>query len=153
MVNNNQRIGSKSNAHVGRAFERLAHRYFNDIMGIDLDVPYSVPIGLSSKKDHEFDLGSRRRAVLVECKSHKWTTGQNMPSAKISVWNEAMYYFFLAPNKYRKILFVLRDFSEKHGESLAEYYVRNHGYLIPDDVEVWEYDESQSLAVKVHPKI
>ncbi len=151
MVNNNQRIGSKSNAHVGRAFERLAHRYFND-MRVGLDFRYNVPIGLSSKKDHEFDPGSDRPAILVECKSHKWTTGQNMPSAKISVWNEAMYYFFLAPNKYRKILFVLRDFSEKHGESLAEYYVRNHGHLIPDDVEILEYDERKASAIKVHPK-
>lgn len=149
MVNNNQRIGSKSNAHVGRAFEHLAHRYFSDMMGIALDIPYKVPIGLSSKKDHEFDLGSDSPALLVECKSHKWTTGQNMPSAKISVWNEAMYYFFLAPNKYRKILFVLRDYSKKHGESLAEYYVRNHGHLIPDDVEIWEYDERKSTAWRV----
>lgn len=64
-----------------------------------------------------------------------------------------MYYFFLSPNGYRKILFVLRDFSEEHGESLAEYYVRSHGHLIPDDVEVWEYDDSKSLAARVHPKL
>ncbi len=53
-----------------------------------------------------------------------------------------MYYFFLAPRKYRKILFVLRDFNAKRSETLAQYYVRNYGHLIPDGVEILEYDSS-----------
>ena len=28
-----------------------------------------------------------------------------MPSAKMTVWNEAMYYFHIAPKQYRKIMF------------------------------------------------
>ena len=87
--------------------------------------------------------------MLVECKSHTWTKTDNVPSAKITVWNEAMYYFLLSPGGFRKILFVLRDFSEKRGESLAEYYVRNYSHLIPDDVEIWEYDLSKSFAVRL----
>ncbi len=60
-----------------------------------------------------------------------------------------MYYFLLAPRRFRKVLFVLRDFSEERGESLAEYYTKNYGHLIPDDVEIWEYDGSRSSAFKV----
>ena len=72
-----------------------------------------------------------------------------MPSAKITVWNEAMYFFHLAPKGFRKVMFVLRDCTEKRGESLAEYYVRNYGHLIPDDVGVLEYDEGKRDAVEV----
>ena len=142
MVNNFQRVGSTSNAHVGRDFEDAARMYFQE-KGVFLQKGYRVMLGASSKmgmKERKFDLGSDNPPLLVECKSHRWTSGGNVPSAKITVWHEAMYYFYLAPKKFRKILFVLRDFSNKRGETLAEYYIRNHGHLIPDDVEIIEYD-------------
>ncbi|WP_251405975.1 hypothetical protein [Metabacillus litoralis] len=66
----------------------------------------------------------------MECKSHKWTSGGNVPSAKLTVWNEAMYYILLAPEDYRKF-FILKDYSEKGGETLGEYYIRAYGHLIP----------------------
>ncbi len=68
--------------------------------------------------------------MIIECKSHKWTSGNNVPSAKMTVWNEAMLYFSLAPESTRKILFVLRDYS-KRNETLAEYYKRLNEHLIP----------------------
>lgn len=140
-VNNFQRVGSVSNAHVGRDFESVAKEYFRQ-QGTSLGSNYSVPVGVSSeKKNRQFDLGSGEPAILVECKSHRWTTGGNVPSAKITVWNEAMYYFHLAPRHFRKVLFVLRDFSEKRGETLAAYYARNYGHLVPPGVEILEYDE------------
>jgi hypothetical protein len=63
-----------------------------------------------------------------------------MPSAKITVWNEAMYYFHLAPSKYTKILFVLKAHHPRQGQSLAAFYVRTSGHLIPPDVSILEYD-------------
>jgi len=48
-----------------------------------------------------------------------------------------MYYFALAPRHFRKIFFVLKDV--RRGESLADYYIRRYGHLIPGDVEIWEY--------------
>ena len=149
MTNNFQRLGSVSNAHVGRNFETTAQVYFREKKGVLLQKEHSVQIGVSSKKDRKFDLGSDDPPILVECKSHTWTTGGNVPSAKVTVWNEAMYYFFLAPKRYKKVLFVLRDFNERRSESLAEYYVRNYRHLIPNDVKILEYDESTSLAVNV----
>ena len=140
MVNNSQRLGSTSNSQVGRDFETAAQDYFRQ-KGISLQKGHSVQIGVSSKKDRKFDLGSDDPLLLVECKSQTWTRGGNVPSAKITVWNEAMYLFLLAPQRFQKVLFVLRDFNERRSESLAEYYVRNYSHLIPDDVEIWEYDE------------
>ena len=145
MVNNFQRPGAISNADVGSDFETAAQEWFLN-EGVRLQRNYGVEVGLSKKKERKFDLGSSEPPVLVECKSHKWTSGDNVPSAKITVWNESMYYFLLSPPGFRKVLFVLRDVSEKRGESPAEYYVWNHSHLIPDDVEILEYDVSNMTA-------
>ena len=145
-----QRIGAKSNAHVGREFELVAQKFFAN-SGHKLNLNLKSSVGVSKvKKDHAFDLGCEKEKILVECKSHKWTSpNDNVPSAKLTVWNEAMYYFLVAPAGYRKIMFVLRDYSEKRKETLAEYYVRTYSHLIPDDVELWEYDTSKQQAVQL----
>lgn len=142
-----QRIGSISNAQAGRDFELAAQAFFAST-GVTLGLNLKIPVGIGEvKKEHAFDLGCEEKKTLVECKSHKWTSGGNVPSAKLTVWNEAMYYFFAAPNGYRKIMFVLRDYSEKRNETLAQYYLRTYGHLVPGDVEVWEYDEVTKNAV------
>ena len=144
-----QRVGSKSNAHVGKEFELSAQRFFQST-GLNLELNVKIDVGISNiKKPHAFDLGSKSKNVLVECKSHKWTSGSNVPSAKLTVWNEAMYYFITAPEHYRKIMFVLRDYSDKRKETLAEYYIRTYKHLIPSSVEIWEYDESTNIAVQL----
>jgi len=136
-----QRKDSESNAHVGRDFEKRIQEYFKN-RGVPLKLGVTIPIGISRKKLHAFDLGSDDEKILVECKAHRWTEGGNMPSAKVSVWNEAMFFFYVAPPGYRKLLIVSRDLNSKTEETLAEYYVRINSHLIPEDVEVWEYDES-----------
>ncbi|HWM46188.1 MAG TPA: hypothetical protein VNR11_04665 [Xanthobacteraceae bacterium] len=70
-----------------------------------------------------------------------------MPSAKMTVWNEAMYYFHVAPPSYRKILFVLKHFRKE--QSLAAYCLKTHGHLVPADVELWEYDFEASTAERL----
>jgi hypothetical protein len=146
-MDNFQRVGSVSNAHVGREFERYAVEALAS-HGIHVVENYSVDVGVeNTTKPHAFDLGSKEPPVLVECKSHRWTSGGNVPSAKLTVWNEAMYYFACSPSEYRKILFVLRDERKRTGETLAEYYARTYRHLIPPDVEIWEYDESRKVAV------
>lgn len=144
-----QRIGSKSNAQVGRDFEGVAKSFFHE-EGLSLDLDIKIPVGIGLiKKDHAFDLGCLEQKVIVECKSHKWTSGENVPSAKLTVWNEAMYYFMVSPKGFRKIMFVLRDYSEKRKETLAEYYLRTYKHLVPSDVEFWEYNETNASAVRL----
>lgn len=138
---NFQRAGEDSNTAVGRDFERVAQEVLAR-EGIPLEPNLKLKIGIENIwKQRTFDLGSQNLKVIVECKSHRWTSGDNVPSAKMTVWNEAMYFFSLAPISYKKILFVLRDFSEGRKESLAEYYVRTYDHLIPKNVAVLEYDE------------
>ena len=144
-----QRVGSISNAHVGRNFESAALSFFA-AQGFTLQLNLPVVVGVDGKgKLHSFDLGCEKQKILVECKSHRWTTGDNVPSAKMTVWNEAMYYFLAAPAGYRKIMFVLRDYSAKRKESLAEYYIRTYWHLIPSDVEIWEFDEGSLSASRL----
>ncbi|WP_223145740.1 hypothetical protein [Bacillus sp. CH30_1T] len=142
-MNNFQRVDSISNAHAGREFEDSAYKYFQGL-GIPVSKAVSVPCGVSDfKKQHVFDLGNTQEGskVIIECKSHRWTSGGNVPSAKLTVWNEAMYYFMAAPEGYRKVFFVLRDYCGKRGLTLAEYYVDKYKHLIPKDVEIWEYNQ------------
>ena len=142
-----QRIGSISNAHVGADFERVAAKYFA-ADGITLTPNYSVLVGLhAKKKKHAFDLGSASPKILVECKSHKWTAGGKVPSAKMTTWNEAMYYFHLAPDGFRKIFFILRHRRNEVGETLLDYYQRIYAHLIPHDVEFIEWDELSGAAI------
>lgn len=70
-----------------------------------------------------------------------------MPSAKMTVWNEAMYYFHLAPETYRKILFVLKH--SRRDVTLAGYYLKTHGHMVPTGVEIWEYDMTAKTAKRL----
>lgn len=149
-MNNFQREGSISNAHIGREFENTVKEYFTTI-GLSLQKNLELPVGLDkNKKNHSFDLGSKEQKVIVECKSHKWTKSDNVPSAKMTVWNEAMYYFFAASADYRKIFIVLKDYSPKRDETLAQYYLRTYNHLIPFAVELWEYDSVSNSAERIN---
>jgi hypothetical protein len=140
-MTNHQRVGAVSNAHAGREFEAEALAYFARQEGLLLTPSFSISLGVAKiRKNHSFDLGSRAPDVLIECKSHNWTITGNMPSAKVTVWNEAMYYFHLAPPGFRKVLFVLEARNSRQSETLAEYYVRVNGHLVPTDVSIIEYN-------------
>lgn len=144
---NFQRNGSESNSQVGREFEKLACEYFCKVEGIALTRNFQIELGVDTKKKvRRFDLGSNNPPILVECKSHRWTETGNMPAAKITVWNEAMFYFLLAPRTYRKVLFVLKDTNPRDSETLAEYYVKHNSHLIPPSVAIIEFDEATQSA-------
>ena len=147
-MKNFQRNGAISNTDVGRDFEAKARAFFAK-QGITLQSSISVPIGIEGKtKPHAFDLGDLDQKVIVECKSHTWTESENVPSAKITTWDQAMFFFHAAPKDLRKVFFVLKHYSAKRGATLADYYLRTKEHLIPSEVEFWEYDERTSEAVR-----
>lgn len=145
-----QRKGATSNSAVGREFQTKVKKYFTR-QGYNLEDEHQIPISITGnrKKKHSFDLVDTGKKILIECKSSKWTEGNKKPSAKMSQWNEAMYYFYMAPKTYTKILCVSREYSAKYKETLAEYYIRTYSYLIPKDVQIWEYNESTHKAAPV----
>lgn len=146
MENNFQRVGSISNAHVGREFEEAAQLFFAET-GIELQPGFIAPVGYKIKKFHKFDLGSEKPPILVECKSYTWTSGGNSPSAKIRALNEVMLLFSLAPRRYRKILFLLKHL--RKDVSLATHYIKTQGHLIGPNIEIWEFDLDQKHGERV----
>lgn len=139
-MNNFQRKGSISNAHVGEDFEKRIMNNLSNNYSVQLIPKYKLEVGNDKKKQHEFDLGHDENKIVVECKSHTWTSSDKVPSAKITVWNEAMYYFSLVPDEYRKIFCVLKSYSESRKITLAKYYIERYYHLIPKGVEILEYD-------------
>ena len=134
---NFQRVGSVSNTHAGKEFEKAARLFFAKT-GISLQPEFSALVERKIKKPHKFDLGSEDPPILVECKSYTWTSGGNSPSAKIRGLNGVMLLFSLAPRRYRKILFVLKHL--RKDVSLAAHYIKTQGHLIGQNVEIWEFD-------------
>jgi len=153
IANNYQRVGSPSNTHVGAAFEKKTQALFEE-HGIKLERNFAIELGISNdKKPHKFDLGCEEQKIIVECKSHRWTKSDIPPIAKLTIWNQAMYYFLLAPDDYRKIFFCLKHYSDKHKSTLAEYYIRLYKHLIPPGVEIWEYCRKHKTAKQLFPQI
>ena len=137
-MTNFQRDGAVSNSHAGREFEAQARKALVE-RGLDLDPDYRVAVGIASeKKEHSFDLASEDSKVIVECKTQTWTAGNSVPSAKMKNWAEAMFYFHMAPDAYRKIFLVERSVRETSGETLLSYFMRPQFHMIPADVEFWE---------------
>ena len=149
-MNRFQRKGAKSNKQVGDDFQEKIRVYWKDTHGINLRFRFVMHIGVGDlKKPHEFDLGCCQRKIVVECKSHDWTSGDNVPSAKLADWNQAMFYFSMCPDEYRKYFFCERFWSEKRGCTLAEYYRDKYYHMIPEGVEIWEYDKENHTATQV----
>lgn len=154
VVSNFQRNGATSNTQVGRDFEANARAFFLKNKGLILQSNFKLAIGIDGRsKVHSFDLGDEPNKVIVECKSHTWTETWNVPSAKMTTWNQAMYYFQAAPKGYRKILFVLNHYNPKRKLTLAEYYIKTNPHLIPDGVEIWEFDEATNNAKKIETSV
>lgn len=140
--------GNELNPATGARFERLVREFLAG-EGVSLEPNFAVPVGAGSvKKPRKFDLGSKDPAVLVECKCHVWTVGGNAPSAKLTIWNEAMLYFAFAPSHYRKLLVALR--TVRRGETLAEHYLKRFAHLIPPGVELWELDSVSGTGRRLH---
>lgn len=139
-------MANKDNPGKGAKFKAAVARFLSS-QRIFVHDEFAVPIGVGAlKRMHKFDLGNDDPKLVVECKSHSWTEGGNAPIAKMSVWNEAMYYFSLVPDDHRKMLFVLLSRLQPEAETLLTYYIRRYEHLIPFGVEIWEYDDGSSTA-------
>ena len=132
-------VSNRDNPGIGEKFERLVKEVLAR-RGLVLQLKYRIPIGISQKKDHAFDLGSGRPRVIVECKAHTWQTGSTPPAAKLANWRAEMGNFRAAPSNYRKILAVLKSTNDRTGETLLAYFLRTNGHLVPDDLELLEVD-------------
>ncbi len=141
-----------SNVQRGVSFAEGTGAYLRS-MGHAVDPEYEVEVSINGayKKTHKFDWGNE--SLLVECKAYNWTSGGNIPSAKLTTVNEALLYFLGTPDRFRKMLFISATGKRRtnNPETLAEYYVRTHTHLIPEGVEIHEFDQGTMWARRLWP--
>lgn len=150
MTNNYQRKGATSNSKVGTEFESRVLSFFTDHIEIKIDKHKKIKIGINQTKEHEFDLANDK--IIVECKSSSWTEGDNVPSAKLTTWCYAMYLFYLAPKEYKKLFFTDKKVNKrkKDSKSLLEYFIQTYEYLIPSDVTLVDFADSNDFDVYMY---
>lgn len=135
------------NPSIGKAFQLSVQKALQSYFGKPFVLEVAYPIGKPAK-DHKFDLVSKDGKIIVETKNYTWTVGKNVPSAKMSVLNEAVLYLQHAPKDSLKILVINFDRHVSRNETLAEYYVRTYRHLL-DDVSVMEFDQNTAVLNKI----
>jgi hypothetical protein len=64
-------------------------------------VDLEVPIQIGSGKSHLFDLATRERDIVAECKAFTFTATGNNPSAKMTTLREATMYLRSIPGNVK----------------------------------------------------
>ena len=143
-------MSNSDNPRKGAEFQEMVRQWFADQYKTDFELEKKIPIGFKTKKDHKFDVVSKDRDIVVECKRYTWTAIGNVPSAKMGFLNEAAFYLSFLPNDCKKFIVMYRSVHPKHpDETLAEYYVRMNGHLLKNTI-VAEYDPATKVFVEIH---
>jgi len=136
-----------SNTERGKAFQLLCCDALKLALGCDFDL--EVPIQIGSGKPHLFDLATRERDIVAECKAFAFTATGNNPSAKITTLREATMYLRSIPGNVKRLLIVKRAPHPRRGETLGQYFVRlNPNFL--DRITVLEMPETGGELVCIY---
>jgi hypothetical protein len=136
-----------SNTERGKAFQLLCRDALRLALGRDFDL--EVPIRIGSGKPHFFDLATRERDIVAECKAFTFTAGGNNPAAKITTLREATVYLRSIPGNVQRVLIVKHAPHPKRGETLGRYFVRlNPNFL--EQVTVLEMPEDGGDLACIH---
>ena len=125
-----------SNYETGRSFEIKAKQYFEEKYQVKFKKG-KIRTGFNGGKDREFDLLNHELNIIIECKNFTFTSGKNIPSAKISDFLKEVYKLYISPSKYKKIMCIARHVNDK-GVSLKEYILDKYYDFIPDNIEIIE---------------
>ena len=111
-----------SNTERGKAFQLLCRDALNRTLGRTFDL--EVPIDIGGAKPHLFDLATRERDIVAECKAVAFTaTGKN-PSAKITTLREAAMYLHMIRRNCARLLIVKHNEHPIRLETLGRQFVR-----------------------------
>jgi len=136
-----------SNTERGKAFQLLCRDALKQALGRDFDL--EVPIQIGSGKPHTFDLASKERDIIAECKAFAFTVAGNNPAAKITTLREATVYLRSIPGEVQRVLIVKRAPHPKRGETLGQYFVRlNPNFL--EHITVLEMPETGGELVCIY---
>lgn len=136
-----------SNPERGKAFQLLCGDALKRVVGrnFDLEVPIAIGVG----KPHKFDLATRERDIVGECKALTFIATGNIPAAKITSLREAAMYLRAIHGKVVRLLIVKEAHHPEQRETLGRYFVRlNINHL--EQVTVLEMTESGGDLVCIH---
>ena len=120
---------NRLNTGKGRLFQEWAAHILATHFGVELRLDFPLPIG-NPPKEHKFDLVSADQNFVGECKNYSWTTGGNVPSAKMGFINEAVFYLSFLPPETTRFVAMRKDSRPTTGESLVDYYHRTYRHLL-----------------------
>jgi hypothetical protein len=136
-----------SNTERGKAFQILCGDALKRALSCDFDC--EVPIAISGGKFHSFDLATRERDIVAECKAFTFTATGNNPSAKITTLREAAMYLRYIQGNVTRLLIVKHAPHPKRGETLGRYFVRLNIHHL-EQITVLEMPESGGDLVCIH---
>ena len=142
-------MSNSDNPRIGADFEKQVLKWFNDNKEGNYELHIKAPIcNPKSKtceiKNHEFDIVDPINKIAIECKRYTWTKTWNVPSAKMGVTNEAVFYLTCLPDDYQKIIVMFRSYNAKRGITLAEYYYKTNKALL-GDIQLMEFDPEHMI--------
>jgi hypothetical protein len=147
----NERVSGRgsvlSNTERGKAFQVLCSDALGGRLGREIDL--EVPILISGNKFHTFDLATKERDIIAECKAFGFTASGNIPSAKITTLREAAMYLHMIRGKAVRLLIVKHAPHPTRGETLGRYFVRLNGHHL-EQVGVLEMPETGGPLVCIH---
>ena len=129
---------NSENPKIGRRFQEKVKQWFEMNEKTTFELEYPILIGYPAKL-HKFDIADKSQKIVIECKSYTYTNTGNIPSAKLTTLNEAIFYFSFLSTETEKVLVMAYATHPRRKETLAEYYIRINGHLL-GDVKVWEYN-------------
>ena len=130
----------------GVEFERITCKIVSEYFKQEFNPQIGLFIGRPSKK-HKFDFVSSNNSIVIECKCYSYTSTGNIPSAKISGLNEAVFYLSFLPSDTEKYLAIKKSYRNRNQETLAEYYLRTYRHLL-GDVKIIEID-TENVTLKL----
>lgn len=136
-----------SHTERGKAFQLRCRDALKHALGLDFDL--EVPIQIGSGKPHLFDLATKERHIVAECKAFGFTATGNNPSAKITTLREATVYLRSLPGNVQRVLIVKHAPHPKRGETLGQHFVRLNANFI-ENIIVLEMPETGGVLTCIH---
>ena len=136
---------NSENPKVGRDFQQFVAQRLSDELNHLFTLEYPYGIGTPAHP-HKFDCVSEDRTIVVECKCYTWTVGGNIPSAKMAMLDEALFYMSFLPVDVTKIIALNKATSPDKAETFAEYFFRIKRHLMRD-VQIYEIDTDGVITI------
>lgn len=138
---------ASDNYSKGKDFQIILQKVLSNHFGVEFEMERPFLIG-NPAKEHRFDLVSTDSKIIVEVKNYTWTESGLIPSAKISILNETVFFLQHTPKDHTKILLMRSVKHPKKNETLAQHYVGRYGHLL-NGVKVMEYNQDIGELIEV----